>query len=156
MVVVTIWAVPAVAQRACSFLRTFEIVHIESAELRYRLIDKFGPVEFCDPDCPSSCRISGEKEHAVEAFPQIRKQEEAFRAIVQHLGLGTVQQFSSEQQLAVYREYKKLVCGLSLEMQGESRKFGLTAQGFRIEGIVSLRGAISVTAKEPTHVNCPK
>jgi len=30
------------------------------------------------------------------------------------------------------------------------------AKGSRIEGIVSLQGAITVAAKEPADVNCPK
>jgi hypothetical protein len=124
--------------------------------LRYQLIDKFGRPEFCDPDCPSSCNIVGEKEHAEEAFPQIRKQVEAFRAIVQHLGLGAVREFSSEQKLTLYREYKRLICGMSLEMQGEKRKFKLVANGFRVEGCVGPKGEITVTDKEPAGVNCPK
>jgi hypothetical protein len=156
MMVLITWAVPGVAQRTCSALKKFEVEHIEFSELRYHLIGKFGRPESCDPDCPSSCSIFGEKQHAEEAFPQIRRQEEAFRAIVQHLGLEAVREFSSEQKLAVYREYKKLICGMSLEMQGENRKFKLVANGLKVEGIVGPKGEITVTDKEPVALFCPK
>jgi hypothetical protein len=129
VMVVMSWAVSSAAQGACSALKKFKVESIEFPELRYQLIGKFGPPEFCDPDCPSYCSIVGEKEHAEEALPKIMQQEKAFRAIVQHLGLGAVREFSSEQKLAVYREYKKLICGMSLEMQGESRTFKLVANG---------------------------
>ncbi len=150
------WAVPGVAQGACSALKKFKVESIEFSELRYQLIGKFGRPEFCDPDCISSCSIFGEKAHAEEAYPQIRRQEEAFRAIVQHLGLGVVREFTSEQKLALYREYKKLICGMSLEMQGENRTFKLVANGLRVEGIVGPKGEITVTDKEPVAVICPQ
>jgi hypothetical protein len=113
---IVVWVFPASAQRpACSMQqKTIAVEQIELPELRYRLIDKFGPLRFCDPECPSSCHFVTEQEHAEEAFPQIRRQEEAFRDIVQHLGLGAVREFSGEQKLSVYREYKKLLCGMSL------------------------------------------
>ena len=155
MVVMT-WAVPGVAQGACSALKKFKVENIEFSELRYQLIGKFGSPEFCDPDCPSYCSIVGEKQHAEEAFPLIRSQREAFHAIVQHLGLGAVREFSSEQKLTLYREYKRLICGMSLDMQGENRKFRLVANGFGVEGFVGPTGEITVTDKEPAGVNCPK
>jgi hypothetical protein len=60
------------------------------------------------------------------------------------------------QKLAVYRQYKRLICGMSLEMQGENRKFEFVAKGSRIKGIVNPKGEITVTDKEPAGVNCPK
>jgi hypothetical protein len=155
MVVMT-WAVPGVAQGACSALKKFKVESIEFSELRYQLIGKFGQPEFCDPGCPSSCSIVGERQHAEEAFPQIRRQGEAFHVIAQHLGLGAVREFSSEQKLTLYREYKRLICGISLERQGENRKFKLVANGLRVEGIVDPKGEITATDKDPDGVNCPK
>ena len=156
MMIVMTWAVPGVTQGACSALKKFKVEIIEFSKLRYQLINKFGPPEFCDPDCPSSCSIYGEKAHAEEAFPQIRRQEEAFREIVQHLALAAVREFSSEQKLTVYREYKKLICGMSLETQGENHKFKLVAKELTVQGIVGAKGEIDVTDTEPAWGNCPK
>jgi hypothetical protein len=160
IVSITMWAFPSSAQRppACSLQeKAFTVEQIAPAELRYRLIDKFGPVQFCDPECPSSCHFVLEQEHAEAAFPQIRKQEEAFRRIVEHLGLGAVREFSGEQKLSVYREYKKLLCGMDLETQGENYKFKLASgKGFRVEGTISPKGEITVAEEEPFSFNCPK
>jgi hypothetical protein len=154
----TMWAFPSSAQRpACSLQKTFAVEQIELPELRYQLIDKFGPVRFCDPECPSSCHFVLEQEHAEEAFPQIRGQKEAFRKIIEHLGFAAVREFSSEQKLSVYREYKKLLCGMNLEAQGENHKFKLASgKGFRVEGAISPKGEITVVEKEPFAVICPK
>jgi hypothetical protein len=105
IVSIAMWAFPSLAQRpaACSPQKTFTVEQIVFPRLRYRLIDKFGPVRFCDPECPSSCHFVLEQEHAEEAFPQITRQEGAFRRIVEHLGLGAVREFSGEQKLSVYR-----------------------------------------------------
>ena len=155
---ITVWAFPTSAQRpACSLQqKTFTVEQIELPELRYRLIDKFGPLRFCDPECPSSCHFVLEQEHAEEAFPQLRRQEEAFRDIVQHLGLGAVREFSGEQKLSVYREYKKLLCGMNLETQGQDHKFKLASgKGSRVEGTISPKGEITVVEEEPFAVICP-
>jgi hypothetical protein len=66
VVSITMWAFPGSAQRpACSpQQRTFTVEQIVLPELRYQLIDKFGPVQFCDPECPSSCHFVLEQEHA--------------------------------------------------------------------------------------------
>jgi hypothetical protein len=151
------WAFPGVAQRTCSPQKNVAVEQIVLPELRYRLIDKFGSVRFCDPECWGPCSLIREQEHAEQAFPQIKRQEEAFHTIVQHLELGTIREFSGEQKLSVYREYKKLLCGMSLEMQGENHKFEFAAaNGFRVEGIVSPKGEITVTKKEPVPLICPK
>jgi hypothetical protein len=114
-------------------------------------------LRFCDPECPSSCHFVLEQEHAEAAFPQIRRQEDAFRDIVQHLGLGVVREFSAEQKLSVYREYKKLLCGMSLEAQGPNHKFKLASgTGSEVEGTINPKGKITVVDEEPFAVICPQ
>jgi len=158
IVSVTLCAFPASAQRpACSLQpETFTVEQIDLPELRYRLIDKFGPLYFCNPECPTSCHFVLEQQHAEEAFPQIRRQEEAFRDIVQHLGLGAVREFSAEQKLSVYREYHKLLCGMNLETQGQKHKFKLTSgKRSRVEGTINPKGEITVVDEEPSSFSCP-
>ncbi len=158
IVTAMMWALPISAQRpACSPQKTFTVEPIELPDLRYRLIDKFGSLRFCDPECPSSCHLVLEQQHAEEAFPQIRRQEDVFRDIVQHLRLGTIRDFSDTQKLAVYREYKKLLCGMSLEAQGETHKFEFAAaDGFKFEGTITPNGAITIANREPVPLICPK
>ena len=158
IVSIAVWVFPCSAQRpACSLQqKTFTVEQIVLPELRYQLIDKFGPVRFCDPECPSSCHFVLEQQRAEEAFPQIRRQEEAFRMIMEHLGLGAVREFSGEQKLSVYREYKKLLCGMDLATHGENHKFKLASgKGFRVEGTISPKAEITVLEKKPFSVNCP-
>jgi hypothetical protein len=158
IVSVTLWAFSASAQRpACSLQpETFKVEQIDLPELRYRLIDKFGPLYFCNPECPTSCHFVLEQEHAEKAFPQIRRQEEAFRDIVQHLGLGTIREFSAAEKLSVYREYHKLLCGMNLETQGQEHKFKLTSgKRSRVEGAINPKGEITVVDEEPSSFSCP-
>jgi hypothetical protein len=157
IVSITMWTLSGSAQHSCSAQKSFTVEQIVLPELRYRLIDTFGPVGFCDPECPSSCNLVLEQQHAEEAFAQIRRQEAAFRSIVEHLGLKTVREFSGEQKLSVYREYKKLICGMSLETEEAKYKFEFAAAtGFRIEGTISRKGEITVAEKEPVPLICPK
>lgn len=124
--------------------------------LRYRLIDQFGPVRFCDPDCMGPCNLLREKKNAEEAFPLIRKDAETFRAITEHLGLEALHEFSAEQRLSIYREYKNLSRGVSLEIEGKSQRFKIAeGNGFRVEGVVSPQGEITVREKTPARVFCP-
>ena len=82
---------------------------VGSAELKYRLIDEFGPPAFCDPDDFPAVVVS-EENLAQEEFPNIRSDEEAFHAITARLGLDPEEadEFTTDQKLAVYREFKTL------------------------------------------------
>jgi len=126
-------------------------------KVRYRLIEKFGPVKYCDlVDCLGPCNITGEKKNAEDIFPLIRKDTETFGAITEHLGLAGVSQFTSEQKLSVYREYKKLVLGVKVETEGKNLRFKIPeANGFKLEGTVTPEGEITVEKKEPGRIMCP-
>jgi hypothetical protein len=89
-------------------------------------------------------------------FAQIRQDAETFGAIVQRLGLGTTRDFSSEQKIAVYSEYMKLVCGMTFEHQEKDYRFELSSvKGFRFKGQIRRTGEIIVTEKKPTLNACP-
>jgi hypothetical protein len=127
------------------------------AELRYRLLDYFRPVRFCDPDCAGPCRLDVERRNAERALVQLRTDNEAFRAITHRLGFEGTDGFSDEQKLTIYGEYKKLSCGMRLESEGGQYKFTIpSANGFRIEGFVNKAGAISVIKKTHSALYCPK
>src|SRR3989442_1253728 len=76
--------------------------------LRYQLLDTFGRIVFCDSDFFPVAAFGAEQTHAIQAFPDIRSSPALFHAIVRHLHLENVTDFSDEQKLLVYREYKNL------------------------------------------------
>lgn len=134
--------------------------------LRYQLLDKFGKVLYCDPDIyPVGITEAAEKARAIEVFSDIRKVPALFQAIVQHLHLRTVTDFSDEQKLLVYREYKRLQSAVLLEPLDGKYKFSLRVPGntpgyendlgFLIEGIINGRGSITISQKKSQYTGCP-
>jgi len=128
-----------------------------NAELRYRLLDYFQPVRFCDPDCIGPCRLDLKKRNAQQIVVQLRQDNKTFRAISHRVGLKAEDQFSEEQKLTLYREYKRLSCGIDLRAEGEQYRFDIaSANGFRVEGLINNRGDISVLKKKRSTLYCPK
>jgi hypothetical protein len=78
-----------------------------TAELRYRLIDTFGPLWFCDPDF-YPIAVQDEAKRSVERFGEIQADREAFAAILAHLGIPAGADFTADQKLAIYRAWKQL------------------------------------------------
>src|SRR5690242_10350507 len=58
---------------------------LSQAELRYRLIDAFGPLWYCDPDIYPVARAD-EQQLALQRFGEVQADREAFTAILSHLG----------------------------------------------------------------------
>ncbi len=139
---------------------------ITAPELRYRLLEYFGPLWYCDPDAYPVGRPMAEREGALQAFPNIQNDRETFAAIAKRLGLGKITEFSDEQKLSVYREYKKLRWAIRFEPQGEKYKFAIgvpqnpstkarTTSGFRVNGVIDSQGQITILTKEPAIFTCP-
>jgi len=144
------------AQQACTWTHVTAQKLMDS-DLRYQLIERWGPVRFCDPYCAGPCNFVRARKDAEEAFTKIQQEEKTFRLIRDHLGLQRMPQASSDQKADIFGEYVKLVCGVTIEPHGEERKFTLkTADGFRIEGVVKKNGEIVVVDKELTALICPK
>ena len=144
------------AQQVCT-IQHVTIQQLADADLRYQLIERFGPVRFCDPDCAGPCNFVRAQKHAEEAFTKIREDEKTFRLILEHLSSQKMTEGSPEQKGYIYGEYKKLVCGMSIEPHDEDRKFTFkAASGFRIEGLIKKDGEIVVVEKVLTSLICPK
>lgn len=144
------------------------------SELKYKVLEKFGGVFsetkskekgifYCDPDYyPIAFR--DERELAVERFPEIEKNKEEFAAILNHLNLAGVTEFSPEQKLLIYREHKHLNA-ISLEPVEDGYAFHLTVvdeksmgigEGMRIDGIVAQDGFIKILKEEKGfYTTCP-
>jgi len=101
--------------------------------------------------------LGQEEQRAREEFPRIQQDAEEFQAILWQLDLQEASSYTDEQQLLVYREHKKLNAVI-LEPSGDAYTFEFRVQegdGFKIEGAVDRKGAITVLNKEPSFNICP-
>lgn len=128
-------------------------------ELKYRVLAAAGDIAFCDRDFYPVARLNGEQVSAIDRFPAIRKNAPKFSAILKHLGLAATTNFTPRQELAVYREFKKLA---ALPFMAASDGYAFeyhTAGGLKttqlMAGMVSLTGNVTVTQREPSFLNCP-
>src|SRR6267143_2726492 len=80
---------------------------LTQAQLKYRLVDQFGRLLFCDPDYYPVARAD-EQALAHERLPDIQKDAPTFSAILAHLGIAPAATYTNEQELAIYREWKML------------------------------------------------
>jgi len=133
---------------------------LTTAELKYRLIDQFGPVQFCGPPVGRSSEAA--KADAVAAFPDIQKDRDTFNAIVRHSQLANVTDFTPDQKLVVYNEYQRLKA-IILDSAGDRQHFAFVfadqsdpKRTVFIEGSIDQYGAIQVTKRESRGaLNCP-
>lgn len=132
------------------------------AELKYRLLDAFSPLSYCDPDEYPVPR-GDEAQKAIERFPEIRADEDTFFAILDRLGLAGATEFADADKLAVYRQWKQLNA-IALTVVADDRlAFDLLTetdpglgQGIRSTGTIDTRGTIVVESSEPAFlVSCP-
>jgi hypothetical protein len=123
---------------------------LTSAELRYRLIDTFGPLWFCDPDF-YPIAVQDEAKRSVERFGEIQADREAFAAILAHLGIPAGADFDADQKLAIYRAWKQLN-GIFLEPgNNNANRFDYrnvpapgASEGRRTSGTIDRAGAITI------------
>jgi hypothetical protein len=138
-------------------------VALPVAELKYRVMDAGGRIEFCDPDFYPVAR-SDEATLAAQRSGDIQKDAETYAAITKRVGSDA---------LAVYREWKALnalVFGqisfgspglaqaypFSYRSTGGPNATATKASGTQIEGTVDLFGKVDIakrTAAGP--LNCP-
>src|SRR2546430_3739449 len=128
---------------------------LTQAQLKYRLIDQFGRLLFCDPDYYPVAR-GDEQALAHQRLPDIQKDAPTFSAILSHLGIAPAATYTSEQELAIYRDWKMLN---ALRLEPVSAGFHFiaifssapsTQQGNRIDGTIDQRGAITVASRTPS------
>src|SRR5712691_4557795 len=122
------------------------------AQLKYRLVDQFGRLLFCDPDYYPVARAD-EQSLAHQRLPDIQKDGPTFSAILAHLGIAPSSSYTSEQELAIYRDWKMLNA-LRLEQESGGFHFlaifGSTQQGTRVDGTIDQRGNVTVASRTPS------
>jgi hypothetical protein len=127
-------------------------------ELKYRLIDQFGNIFYCDPDLyPIAHEVSPEE--LDRHFAEIQNDTEVFQTVLRHTGLVGVTTFSLGQKQIVYAEYKRLRA-IILQPLGAQYQFSLRTsedknRGFAVEGFISASGAITLTNRQPSFNTCP-
>ncbi|HEV8468763.1 MAG TPA: Hint domain-containing protein [Candidatus Limnocylindria bacterium] len=128
---------------------------LSQAQLKYRLIDQFGRLLFCDPDYYPVAR-GDEQALAHQRLPDIQKDAPTFSAILSHLGIAPAATYTGEQELAIYRDWKMLN---ALRLESVSAGFHFlaifssapnTQQGNRVDGTIDQRGAITVASRTPS------
>jgi len=127
-------------------------------DLRYRILDYFGHIWFCDPHAFFAER-SWERSEALQALPLIQNDNATYRSIAEHLGLKTTGgELSDEQTVAVYRQYKELQAAVRLDANGEKFRFAIAVktndEDRAIEGDIDRFGQITIAKNEPTFLAC--
>jgi len=136
---------------------------LAQAELKYRVMDAGGRIEFCDPDFYPVARAD-ESAQANLKIAQIQADAETYAAITKRVGTDT---------LAVYREWKalnalvfgQLTFGSPLVAQAYPFSYRSTggpsataskASGVQVEGQVDLFGTVNITKRTNAGpLNCP-
>ncbi|HEV2249850.1 MAG TPA: Hint domain-containing protein [Candidatus Limnocylindria bacterium] len=120
------------------------------AQLKYRLVDRFGRLWYCDPDRYPVARADQDS-LAESRFGEVQRDAETFSAIVAHLGYVPSGTYSHAQKLAIYTDWKMLAA-LHLDPLAAAYHFAarFTADqqtGSLVDGTVDQRGQISVASQ---------
>ncbi|TMG51249.1 MAG: hypothetical protein E6H89_09540 [Chloroflexi bacterium] len=125
---------------------------LTQAQLRYRLVDQFGRLLFCDPDYYPVARAD-EGALAHERLPDIQKDAPTFSAILSHLRITPAASYTNDQELAIYRDWKMLNAIHLDPVNGGFHflgVFGTPQQANRVDGTIDQRGIVSVASRTPS------
>lgn len=131
------------------------------AELRLMLIDRLGPLWYCDRDEYPVGR--DEQQGAIDAWPEMNAENELLRAIAARLGIDVDADVSDAEKLAIYRPWKAALA-VQLDAIGEdtyrfdylAQPIGGAAEGTRTAGIIRSSGEITIEQQAPAgEPTCP-
>jgi len=141
-------------------------------QLKYRLLDEFGPLAYCDPDFYPIARAD-EASLAKQREDDMRADADTWTALVAHHPIIQITIYpppplSGEQLLPLYRDWKMLRAIALVPPSGGSGGFGFSqrfvapgsSSGARsatlIEGTIDRAGSITVAKRTPGGPpNCP-
>ena len=132
---------------------------LAQAQLKYRIVDQVGRPLFCDPDFYPIARAD-EQALADQRFPEIQKDAPTFSAILAYLRIAPATSYTSDQRLAIYREWKMLNA-LRLEPVSAGYHFSIRVmtapqQIFLVDGTIDPFGTIWVASRtSSTQPPCP-
>src|SRR4029077_5706018 len=125
---------------------------LTQAQMKYRLVDQFGRLLFCDPDYYPVARAD-EGALAHERLPEIQKDAPTFSAILTHLGIAAGASYTSDQELAIYRDWKMLNAIRLEQVSGGFHFlaiFGTPQQASRVDGRIDAYGSVTVASRTPS------
>jgi hypothetical protein len=121
-------------------------------QLKFQVIDRAGPPNYCDPDLYPIAREGGEQANAIATYPQIQADSELYAAILdhEHMPYGDL---TDVQKLTVYRAYK-LVHALTLTLSGDHYTFKYRATvGDSIQmvsGTITKYAEVTIISRTPS------
>ncbi len=138
------------------------IVKLEQPELRYRLLEHFPYIHYCDAYCIGPC--VSDIPDGPRGFAEIQEKDpQTLAAILGHAGWKGKTEFSDAEKASVYRQYRKLRGAVRLKAAESGYEFELAyvepgprGQGFRVMGQITPQGSITVLRKAPAYLGCPK
>jgi hypothetical protein len=121
-------------------------------QLKFKVLGRVGPPNYCDPDFYPIAKQGGEQASAIATYPQIQADAEVYAAILDHEHLPTGD-LTDGQKLSVYRDYK-LLRVLNLTPNGDHYTFDYRATvGDSIQmvsGTVTHDGVVTITSQVPS------
>jgi hypothetical protein len=131
---------------------------LSPTELKYRVLEEFPDFFYCDPDFYPIAR-EDEGKLAIERFPEIQANAEEFNAILNHTSLSGTTEFTDEQKLLIYQQYKKLAA-IQFQLVGDKYEFQVqtalaNGEGFLNKGTIDSSGDIQIEDTQPTIATCP-
>jgi hypothetical protein len=122
-------------------------------QLKFRVMDRAGPPNYCDPDVYPIAREGGEQANAIAAYPQIQANSELYAAILVHERLPAGD-LTDAQKLTVYRAYKLLrAMNLTLTSAGVfAFKYRATVGDSiqMVSGSTTPDGVVTITSQTPS------
>jgi hypothetical protein len=120
------------------------------AQVRYLLIDQFGPLHYCDPDEYPISR-GDEQQKAIDEFPIIQADTATFEAITERIGMAGQTTFSDADKLAIYREWKALNAVDAQPLGNGLYQFDITTEGDASSGrSLHILGTVDATTGQVT------
>jgi hypothetical protein len=123
---------------------------LTAAQLKLAIIDRFGPLWYCDPDFYPIQRLE-EIDAAHERWAELVADTEAYAAITAKLGLDPSADFTDDQTLEVYRAWKVLNAIALDPIGNDTYRFDYLAEpgagateGTRTAGTIGATGSIAI------------
>jgi hypothetical protein len=128
------------------------------SELKYQLLAAYPDYFWCDPDFYPVARMGAEQQNAIDQFAAITANREEFTAILNHLNLPDKTNYTDDEKLQIYREYKKLNGAVQVIPAVSGYTFTIRTgqnQGKTYQGTISTAGVINVTGETTSINTCP-
>jgi hypothetical protein len=130
---------------------------VTEAQAKYAVLAELGILWYCDPDF-YPIQVRDEQEAALDHWPEIAADREAFLAIQEHLGWDAGRDLSDADRLTIYRQWKVLRAMPLVALDEGGWGFDVLTlprpdaqAGFHSRGTVSARGFVQVGQQEASN-----